>query len=114
MAATSSGRKRSSPNLLAQANELWQLVRDYAIQQIKEPLVGAVRFLGYGLAGGLLFGLGGSLVGLSILRFLQTETGSAFEGHLSFVPYLIVAVYAGAIIAFAVSKMGSNEEATSA
>jgi hypothetical protein len=33
------------------------------------------------------------------LRLLQTETGEAFDGNLTFVPYLLVLVVSGAIAA---------------
>jgi hypothetical protein len=88
--------------------EVWELVRGYAVQEIKEPLVGAGRFVGYGLAGALLVGIGSSLVALALLRFLQTETGTVFDGHLSFVPYLVVAAACAVVIAIAASRMGST------
>jgi hypothetical protein len=105
----SSGQKSGSPSLVAQATELWQLVRDFAVQEIKAPLVGAVRFLGFGLAGAILLGIGSALVALALLRFLQTETGTALDGHLSFVPYLLVVVACAGVIALAASRMGTKE-----
>jgi hypothetical protein len=108
VADRSPGPKGGSPSLIAQATELWELVRGYVVQEIKAPLVGVGRFVGFGLAGSLLLGIGSSLVALALLRFLQTETGTAFDGHLSFVPYLIVVVACGAVIALAASRMGSK------
>jgi hypothetical protein len=98
-----------SPSLVGEGREAFGLVRDYAVQEITAPLTGAIRFLGFGLAGALLVGTGSSLVALAVLRFLQTETGEAFDGHLSFVPYLVVVVYCVAVIALAASRMRSRE-----
>jgi hypothetical protein len=79
------------------------------VQEIKAPLAGAIRFLGFGLAGAVLIGLGSSLVMLGILRALQTETGKAFDGHLSFLPYVIVGILCVGIIGLAASRMGTKE-----
>jgi hypothetical protein len=109
VADKSPGKTKESSSLLGEGREVFDLVRDYAVQEIKAPLAGAVRFLGFGLAGALLIGIGSSLVALGLLRFLQTETGKAFDGHLSFVPYLIIVVLCAAVIALAASRMGTKE-----
>jgi hypothetical protein len=109
VADKSPGKAKDSSSLFGEGREVIELVRDYAVQEIKAPLAGAIRFLAFGLAGAVLIGLGSSLVMLGILRFLQTETGKAFDGHLSFVPYLIVVVLCAGIIALAASRMGSKE-----
>lgn len=106
-----SGPTGRSPSLVTQATELWELVRGYAVQEVKDPIRGAARFVGYGLAGALLLGLGSALLALALLRFLQTETGDAFAGHLSFVPYLVVVVACAAVIALAVSRMSRRPAA---
>jgi hypothetical protein len=45
----------------------------------------------------VVFGLGSLLLLLSLLRALQTETGTTFTGSLSWIPYVIV-VAAGALL----------------
>jgi hypothetical protein len=99
----------SASSLPGQVSELWDLVRAYVLQETVEPLKGVGRFLGYGVAGSLLLGLGSTLLALAGLRALQTETGDAFDGNWSFVPYLIVLVVCAGVIALAVARMGRKE-----
>jgi hypothetical protein len=42
---------------------------------------------------------------LSLLRALQTETGTTFTGNWSWAPYIIVLVVAGAVAAYAFSRI---------
>jgi len=69
--------------------ELKELLVAYAKQETVDPIKALGRYLGFGLAGAALIGLAGIFLTLSLLRVLQTETGSTFTGHLSWVPYLI-------------------------
>ena len=71
------------------ASELWELSVAYAKQETVDPLKGLGRFLGFGIGGAILFGLGSVLLVLAGLRALQTETDTTFTGSWSFVPYLI-------------------------
>lgn len=71
--------------------EIWELVRDYAKQETIDPLRNVGRFLGYGIGGTLLVGLGVFFLSLAALRALQEET-TVFHGAWSFSPYLIVGV----------------------
>jgi hypothetical protein len=87
------------------ASELWGLTKDYARQETVEPLKGVGRYLGYGAGGAILGGLGVILLMLSALRALQTETGDALDGNLSWLPYVIVLVVAGALAAGALSRI---------
>ena len=80
----------SSKSIPQVATELWQLSTAYAKQETIEPLKGLGRFLGLGLAGALLLGIGVTLLLLGGLRALQTETDTTFTGNLSWIPYLIV------------------------
>lgn len=81
-------------SLPTQIGELWRLVLAYFRQETVEPVRNLGRFVGLGIAGSLLLGLGVGLLMLATLRFFQTETGSTFSGHLSWVPYLIMLVVA--------------------
>lgn len=71
--------------------ELWELLQAYAKQETVDPLKTLGRYLGWGVGGSMLLGLGVFFLGLSGLRALQTET-DVFEGTWSWVPYLIVAL----------------------
>ncbi len=75
-----------------------QLVIDYVKQETLEPLKGVGRFLIFGITGSLALCIGLVLLLVGFLRLLQTETGTTFAGNLSWVPYLIVAVTAAAVI----------------
>lgn len=90
------------------ATELWGLTKDYARQETVEPLKGVGRYLGYGAAGALLLGIGVILLMLAGLRALQTETGDALDGNLSWLPYLIVLVVASALVAWALSRISKK------
>ncbi len=90
------------------ATELWGLTKDYARQETVEPLKGVGRYLGYGAAGAILLGLGVILLMLAGLRALQTETGDALDGNLSWVPYLIVLVVASALVGWAVTRISKK------
>lgn len=72
--------------------EIFDLVKAYARQETLDPLKGAGRWLGLGLAGSVLLVLGSLELILALLRALQTESGSSFTGNLSWLPYLITVV----------------------
>jgi hypothetical protein len=98
---------RSIPTLVT---ELWDLVRDYAKQELISPVKGLGRWVGLGIAGSFCLGLGGVLVVLAALRALQTESGDAFDGNLTFVPYLIVLIGCGALAGLAASRIGKRRD----
>ena len=87
----------------------------YFRQETVEPVRNLGRFVGLGVAGSLLLGIGVGLLLLATLRFFQTETGSTFTGHLSWVPYLIMMivalVLAGAAMAgWSATRPGGKED----
>ncbi|MBK5222328.1 MAG: hypothetical protein JJE52_05550 [Acidimicrobiia bacterium] len=75
------------------------LLVDYAKQETIDPLRGIGRYLGFGLSGAVLVGVGLLMLALAGLRALQTETGSTFTGNLSWIPYLIILAGLGVAIA---------------
>lgn len=83
--------------LRASGGDAVQLVIDYVKQETLEPVKGLGRFLVFGVAGSLALCVGAVLLLVALLRLLQSETGSAFAGHLSWLPYLIVTVVALAL-----------------
>jgi hypothetical protein len=88
-----------SRSLPAEATDVWQLLVAYAKQETIEEIKPIGRFVIWGVAGSLLLSLGLVLLTLSALRALQTETGSVFQEHLSWIPYVITLVGAGALAA---------------
>ena len=96
-------------SLPGEAQELWQLVLGYAKQETLDPVKNLGRFLGFGLGGALLGSLGTVLLLLGGLRLLQTETGEAFDGNLTFIPYLLVLLVSGAIVAGALKAVTGGQ-----
>ncbi len=85
---------KSMPTL---AGELYDLVRAYAKQETIEPIKGLGRYAAFGVAGSFMVGLGVVLLGIGLLRALQTETGDTFDGGWSWAPYLLTLVACGAV-----------------
>jgi hypothetical protein len=71
------------------ANDVVQLILDYAKQETLGPLKGVGRFVAFGLIGAIALSGGALLLLLALLRALQTETGGTFKGDLSWAPYLV-------------------------
>ena len=97
--------------LAAAGGDFVHLVIDYAKQETLGPLKSLGRFLAFGLAGSLAITAGTVLLLLAGLRALQTETGSSFTGHLSWLPYVIVAVAAVAVMLLAVWRIAKGPAA---
>ena len=85
--------------------EVIEAVKTYAKQETVEPLKRAGKYVGYGAAGGVMIGLGVSLLLLGLLRFVQSEWSRSAEGRLSWLAYLVtlvgVAVLGGLSVWFA-------------
>lgn len=88
--------------------ELKELTITYAKQETIDPLKNAGRYVGFGLLGSLLIGLGLVMIGLGGLRFLQTETGSPLSGHWSWVPYGVTAVVLAGLSALAIKQIAKD------
>src|SRR5437764_11690755 len=107
--------RRDERSLPTQIAELWRLVLAYFRQETVEPVRNLGRFVAFGVAGSLVLGIGVGLLMLATLRFFQTETGSTFTGHLSWVPYVIMfvvsLVLAGAAMAgWSMTRPGTKED----
>jgi len=92
-----------SPSELIQ--ELRNLVVDYAKQETVDPLKALGRYLAWGIAGSILLGVGGLFLSVGLLRLIQTQTGGWFDGGWSFVPYVIVLLFAAVAIGLLVSAV---------
>lgn len=99
--------KRDADDIPTLLRDLATLVVGYVKQETIEPVRGLGRFLAFGAAGVVVGGTGLFLLVLGGLRLLQEETGSAFRGHLSFLPYVIALVVCGAVAALAL-RAGSR------
>lgn len=102
----SAGKTRSSGddgdnNIVHTASEMLNLTRDYAKQEIQDPLKSLGNYVLWGGVAWLLLGVGCLMLSIGLLRALQTETGSTFTGSLSFVPYAIVLVTAAVVLGIA-------------
>lgn len=72
------------------ASELRTMAQDYAVQEIKDPLIALGKWVAFGLAGALLVCIGMGYLAFGLLRLLQAEVG-AFDDGLTFVNYWIAA-----------------------
>lgn len=93
------GANTQSKNTAEVAGDVWQLVRDYAKQETIDPLRSIGRFLGWGLAGAVLFAVGAVFGVLAILRILQEETGRHLTGSWNVVPYAAALLFAVVVLA---------------
>ena len=98
--ADSADSQKSMSTLL---EELRDLVVAYAKQETVVPLRNLGRYIAFGIGGAAAIGLGASIVLLGALRLLQNETGDAFTGNWSWVPYLTVLAASGVVIALALT-----------
>lgn len=83
-------RPAGRPSLPQLVLELRDILVAYFKQETLLPLRELGRYLAFGVAGSVLLGTGVMLLALGCLRLLQTETGEAFDGNWSWVPYVIV------------------------
>jgi hypothetical protein len=104
--AAPSKQGKSIPEIV---NELWELAVAYFKQETIDPLRSAGRFLALGVPGSILLAIGTSLLMLSGLRALQTETGSTFTGHWSWAPYSIVLAGGLVLILLAVLRVSRRK-----
>jgi len=101
--------KRESDDIGSLVRDIGTLVVGYVKQETVDPIRGLGRFLAFGAAGVVVGGLGIVLLVLGGIRLLQEETGDAFSGHLSFLPYVIALVVCGAAAGLAL-KAGTGPD----
>ena len=73
-------------------DDLVPLLRRYLFQETIGPLKAIAKGVLVALGGAALFATGGVIALVGVLRVMESETGSAFAGNWSFVPYLVTAV----------------------
>jgi hypothetical protein len=84
----------------ASIGDVIETVKTYAKQETVDPLKRAGKYVGYGAGGGLLTGLGVSLLILGLLRLLQSEWDWSASGRWSWVAYVVTLVGVGVLGAF--------------
>lgn len=97
----SARRSAAAPSI----GDIVETVKAYAKQETIGPLRGAGRWLAFGAAASLLFGLGIFLLVLGLLRLLQTEFPDTFDGSWSWVPYLVALGLCIGAVALALSRI---------
>lgn len=72
------------------ATDLWQLCKDYAKQELVDPLASLKTFLKFGIGGAVLLALGVLFLALGVLRGFQHEI-DVFSGggNWTWAPYVI-------------------------
>ena len=75
-----------------QFTELKELLIAYFKQETIDPLKGLARYVGFGILGASLIGIGFCFMAIGALRALQTQTGAHLTGNWSWIPYLITIV----------------------
>ena len=89
----------AKPNPLEGAQEVQQMLVDYAKQETLQPLKQLGRYLGLGIAGSLLMFLGVFFAGLATLRLLQSLDVFSGASWMSTLPYVAsIAVLGAAIV----------------
>jgi hypothetical protein len=92
--------------------ELRELVVAYAKQETVEPLLALRKYVGFGLLGALLFGMGALFLEIGFLRLFQDQTGAHLTGNWSWVPYFAV-IITSATVAALLYKIGTRRRKSS-
>ena len=109
MAKRHADNEKSSGRLRSKGTDAFQLIIDYVKQETLEPLKGLGRFIVFGVAGSVALAAGFVVLAVALLRVLQGETGTTFEGNLSWVPYVICAAVSIGVAAVAIVAIGKGQ-----
>ncbi len=82
-------------------DEFVSLVVAYAKQETVDPIKSLGRFIGLGIAGALLFAVGGGLAALAAIRAVQAETSRHLTGSLTWTPYFAAFIIGAVGVAMA-------------
>ena len=96
--------KGGPSRLIGHTRDTTTLLRDYLLQETVDPIRTLGRYVLWGTLGSFFVGAGALMLLVALLRLLQGETG-AFDGNLSWIPYLIVTVVAICVIALTVLRV---------
>lgn len=95
--------------LRSKGTDVFDLIIDYVKQETLEPLKGLGRFIVFGVAGSVALAAGFVILAVALLRVLQGETGTTFQGNLSWLPYVICAAFSIGVAAVAVVAIGKGQ-----
>ncbi|HEX7167679.1 MAG TPA: hypothetical protein VF230_11930 [Acidimicrobiales bacterium] len=101
--------RNASKSLPTLAAELKDLVVVYAKQETVGPLKNLGRFAGFGVLGAVFLSVGLLLLVLALLRAMQTEFETTFDGDLTFAPYLITVVVCTVVIGLSIRAIGAAQ-----
>jgi hypothetical protein len=90
--------------------ELVDMIVAYVKQETLAPIRSLPRYIAYGVAGAMMFALGGVLLTLAVIRATQTEAGAHLGGDLTWVPYIPGILLAALGAAWAISRVGRGRE----
>ncbi|WP_298335362.1 phage holin family protein [Ferrimicrobium sp.] len=83
-----------------------------SLQYVKQETIDPAKRLGgllvWGVIASILTAFGFVLVALGLLRLLQDETGTTFQGHLDWLPYLITLVVVVVVLALTLKRIGKR------
>ena len=85
--------------------DFYDLVKEYARQELIEPLRPIPRWIAFGVVGSTLLMVAGISLTIATLRVLQEETGTTFSGNLSWAPHAITLLGAIVILAALVRQI---------
>ncbi len=85
-------QKAEAQDVSTLVREIGTMLVEYVKQETLEPLKGLARFVAVGLASMVVTGIGIVLLLLGGVRLLQDEAGTAFDGHLKFLPYVFALI----------------------
>ena len=98
-------RSSQLPDDATNIGGLIDFLKRYAQQETLGPLKGAGRWLGMGVAGAAVLGLGLVYVLLGLLRLIQTEWDRAASGSLSWLAYLVVLIVCLLLLWLTISRI---------
>ncbi|MHB1517073.1 MAG: phage holin family protein [Acidimicrobiales bacterium] len=104
--------KPSVGGLKESGTEALELVIDYVKQETLEPLKGLGRYMVFGIVGSVALAVGLVVLAVALLRLLQGETGSTFNGNWSWAPYLLTLVAVVAVAVMAALAVGRGQKRT--
>jgi hypothetical protein len=93
----------------AQVTATVELVKAYAQQETLDHFKGIGKWIGFGVVGATSLAIGIVLLIVGLLRLIQDVGKHSLYGVWSIVPYLIVLVVCGLVVALALSRVQATD-----
>ncbi len=107
MPETARDTKKNAPE--GQFAQTAQLMKDYARQELRDPLGNTGRWILWGLIGAVCIGSGTAFLVLGLLRLVQTEWPATFQGRwMNLLPYLCGLAFAGVVVGLAARRINKS------